>query len=93
MRQKERRVRSKAYMAHVRGFPCLSCGGQAEAHHVKFAELRSMGMKPGDNWCVPLCHACHMSLHDFGREQVFWACLGIDPIEWARKHWERWNEQ
>jgi len=42
-----------------------------------------MGMKVGDNWCVPLCHAHHMELHNFGDERLWWAMQGVDPIEHA----------
>jgi hypothetical protein len=50
-----------------------------------------MGMKVGDNWCVPLCHAHHMELHGFGDERLWWALLGIEPIPIAEKLYEEFK--
>ena len=50
-----------------------------------------MGRKTSDNWAVPLCHKCHMELHAFGDEQTWWDILGIDPIEWAKENWRKYN--
>lgn len=86
-----KRVRDKDYMSYVRGHGCLICGGQSSAHHMRLVEDRAMAMKVGDNWCVPLCHACHMQLHDFGNEELWWGLKGVDPIRWAEKHWKLWT--
>ena len=51
-----------------------------------------MSMKVGDNWCVPLCHSCHMKLHHYGDERTWWDLQGIDPIKWAKSNWEKFNE-
>lgn len=56
-----------------------------------FAEPNAMGMKVGDNWCVPLCHPCHMKLHLFGDERTWWDLQGVDPMSWARVNWEKFN--
>ncbi len=77
------RYRSKKYIKSLHGKPCLVCGFASEAHHVTYAEPNAMGMKVGDNWCVPLCHAHHMELHNFGDERLWWAMQGVDPIEHA----------
>lgn len=47
-----------------------------------------MGIKVGDNWCVPLCHAHHMELHQFGDERLWWDLKGIDPLDHAKKLFE-----
>jgi hypothetical protein len=47
-----------------------------------------MGIKVGDNWCVPLCHAHHMELHQFGDERLWWDLKGIDPLDYAKKLFE-----
>lgn len=86
------RIRSEAYLRHVRGQPCLSCGAPGEAHHLQRAQPRAMGRKTGDQWVVPLCHACHMSLHNFGGgETTWWDLRGVDPMEWASASWENFN--
>ena len=85
------RVRSKTYLKTLRGMPCLVCGFVSEAHHIMFAEPNAMGMKVGDNWCVPLCHHCHMKLHAFGDERTWWDLKGVDPMKWAEKNWSDYN--
>ena len=57
-----------------------------------FAEPNAMGMKVGDNWCVPLCHSCHMKLHHFGDERTWWDLQGVDAKEWAKLNWEKFND-
>lgn len=86
------RVRSPKYLKSLRGSPCLVCGYGAEAHHVTFAQPNGMAMKVGDNWCVPLCHSCHMELHRFGDEKSWWDLQGTDPLKWAVRNWEKFNE-
>lgn len=90
---RSKRVRSKAYIKTLQGKPCLVCKQEAEAHHVRFAEPSAMGMKVGDNWCVPLCHTCHMQLHAFGDERTWWDLQGIEPLKWAKKSWESYIEK
>lgn len=90
---KENRIRSRAYMAFVRTHPCLSCGAQAEAHHIQFAQARAKSMKVGDNWTVPLCHPCHMELHAMGDERTWWDLRGIDPLQWATEKWNEYGER
>jgi hypothetical protein len=84
-------IRSLKYLNTVRGQPCLSCGKPGEAHHSNIAMRRGVGLKVGDNWVVPLCHRCHMELHHFGDEASWWAILGVDPLEWAKTSWSKFN--
>ena len=86
------RFRSKKYIKSLHGKPCLVCGFASEAHHVTCAEPNAMGMKVGDNWCVPLCHAHHMELHNFGDERLWWAMQGVDPIEHATKLFKEFEQ-
>tara|TARA_B100000674_G_C37944778_1_gene964376 strand:+ start:105 stop:401 length:297 start_codon:yes stop_codon:yes gene_type:complete len=86
------RVRSERYLKTLRGQPCLVCGAGGEAHHVTFAEPKAMAKKVGDNWCVPLCHKHHMELHAHGKETQWWALQGVDPMDWAKKNWKRFND-
>ena len=86
-------MRDKRYLSYVRSYPCLTCGGEAQAHHVQFAGTRGVGMKVGDEHCVPLCALCHYELHNFGHEKTWWALKGIDPIQWAAEARSKWNER
>ncbi len=42
---------------------------------------RALGLKAGDDQCVPLCWRCHSELHGFGDEGLWWAKKGIDVEE------------
>jgi hypothetical protein len=87
------RLRSQAYLKHIRSKPCLICGAQAEAHHLTHAQPRAMALKTGDQYCVPLCHRHHMEMHESPMpERTWWALNGIDPVEWATREYERWND-
>ena len=88
---RSKRVRSERYLKSLRGQPCLVRGTGSEAHHIMFAEPNAMGMKVGDNWCVALCHTCHMTLHAFGDEKTWWDLKGVDPLAWAKSNWEKFN--
>ena len=89
---KHKKIRDEKYLKTLRGSPCLVCGRGAEAHHLQHVGERGVGLRSGDNWAVPLCHNCHMSLHKFGNERKWWNIEGIDVIEWAEKNWEKYNE-
>ena len=45
-----------------------------------------MGLKPDDRRTVPLCHKCHMELHAYGDEEIFWAIMGIEPEDWISEN-------
>ena len=87
------RYRSKAYLKSLRGKECLLCGFLSEAHHITFAEPNAMGMKVGDNWCVPMCHKHHMELHAFGDERLYWDLQGIDAISIAELLFKKFKEE
>jgi len=88
------RLRSSKYLRHIRTKPCLVCGGQAEAHHVTFAQPRAMSLKNGDQWCVPLCHEHHMDLHSsFLGEKSWWSTKGIKPLTWAENEYALWEKE
>lgn len=51
-----------------------------------------MGQKPGDEWCVPLCVACHLELHArIGNEHLFWALKGVEVLVWTKKQFAAWK--
>ncbi len=87
------RVRSEKYRAHVRSFPCLACEGPAsDAHHLRFAQDRGIGLKVSDEFCVPLCRKCHTDNHKYGDELIWWYLIGVDPLPWAHKTWKEWKD-
>ena len=87
--RKEMRRRNKAHLAFVGAQPCLVCQrSPCEAHHLKFAQPRSLGLKVSDEFTVPLCRDHHRDLHRYGNEIAWWANLQIAPIEIARDLWQ-----
>jgi len=40
---------------------------------------------------VPLCRDCHSELHRYGDEKTWWDLIGIDPVNWAKVNWDRYN--
>jgi hypothetical protein len=83
-----RRFRDKAHLKFVASQPCLICGrNPADAHHLRFAQPRGMGLKVSDEFTVPLCRAHHRDNHRFGDEQAWWSKLSIDPLTVSRQLW------
>jgi hypothetical protein len=86
--RKEMRRRNKAHLAFVAAQPCLVCQrSPCDAHHLKFAQPRSLGRKVSDEFTVPLCRDHHHQLHRHGNEMAWWANIQIAPIETARELW------
>ena len=87
--RKEVRRRNKAHLAFVGAQACLVCQrSPCDAHHLKFAQPRSLGRKVSDEFTVPLCRDHHLDLHRHGNEIAWWANLQIAPIEVARDLWQ-----
>ena len=83
-----RRHRDKAHLKFVASQPCLVCGrSPADAHHLRFTQLRAMGRKVSDEFTVPLCRTHHRDVHRFGDEVVWWERRAIDPVTTARMLW------
>jgi hypothetical protein len=83
-----RRLRDKPHLRFVARQPCLVCGRQpCDAHHLRFAQSRGLGLKVSDEFSVPLCRAHHRELHRAGKEVDWWTRTGIEPIEPARRLW------
>ncbi|MBR0704317.1 ERF family protein [Bradyrhizobium diazoefficiens] len=82
------RRRSKEHLAFVRSQGCLVCQkSPADAHHLKFAQPRTLGRKVSDEFTVPLCRSHHRSLHRHGDERAWWANLQISPLPMAQELW------
>lgn len=70
----------------------MVCDFEGEAHHLTFAEPNGTGLKVGDNWVVPMCHAHHMELHRFGDERLWWDLQGIEPLPIAEQLYEEYTK-
>lgn len=85
-----RRIRDSEHLKFVNTQPCLICGwAPVHAHHLRFAQPRSMGNKVSDEWSMPLCFTHHRSLHTVGNEETWWAEKGIDAKAEALRLWRQ----
>ena len=83
------RLRDKSHLKFVASQACLVCGRTpSQAHHLKHAQVRALGRKPGDQWTVPLCAIHHRKLHDHGNEAIWWPSNNIDPLKVAEGLWQ-----
>ncbi len=84
-----KRIRDKEHLKFVSRQPCLVCGRQpSDAHHLRFAQPRALGMKVSDEFTVSLCRTHHRNLHQTGNELAWWEKARIEPLPIARKLWE-----
>lgn len=89
-------IRSPGHLAWVRGFECSvinrraahECFGRSEAAHVRTGTDGGTGLKPGDNWVIPLCSEAHREQHQIG-EAAFERLYGIDMKAIASALWKR----
>jgi len=82
------KARNKAHLIFVAAQPCLICQrSPCDAHHLKFAQPRTLGQKVSDEFTVPLCREHHQQLHQHGNEAAWWANLKIVPLETAKELW------
>jgi hypothetical protein len=83
------RKRNKAHLAFVAAQACVICQrSPCDAHHLKFAQPRSLGRKVSDEFTVPLCREHHQDLHRHGNEVAWWNNVQIAPIEVAKDLWQ-----
>lgn len=82
------RKRSKAHLASIRAQPCLVCKqAPSDAHHLKFAQPRTLGRKVSHEFTVPLCRSHHQALHRHGNEKAWWVDMQISPLAVASELW------
>ena len=85
-----KRIRDPEHLKFINSQPCLICGrAPVHAHHLRFAQPRSMGNKVSDEWSVPLCFTHHRALHTVGNEEAWWAEKGIDAKAEALRLWRK----
>jgi hypothetical protein len=73
--------RHRDNLKFVASQPCLVCGrSPADAHHLRFTQLRAMRRKVSDEFTVPLCRTHHRDNHSFGDEVAWWERRAIDPL-------------
>ncbi|MGC2079400.1 MAG: ERF family protein [Xanthobacteraceae bacterium] len=83
-----RRIRDREHVRLVAKQPCLICGRRpADAHHLRFAQSRTLGRKVSDEFTVPLCRGHHREVHRCCDEAAWWKKVGVDPIVPARVLW------
>jgi ERF superfamily len=83
-----RRIRDRDHVRMVAKQPCLICGRRpADAHHLRFAQSRTLGRKVSDEFTVPLCRGHHREIHRCGNEAAWWKKVGVDPTVPARALW------
>ena len=83
------RKRNKTHLAFVAAQACLICQrSPCDAHHLRFAQPRSLGRKVSDEFTVPLCREHHQQLHRHGNEAAWWANVQISPITVAEELWK-----
>jgi hypothetical protein len=83
-----RRRRDKLHLRFVAKQPCLICERlSCDAHHLRFAQVRGLGLKVSDEFSVPLCRGHHREVHRAGNEAQWWENVGIDALAIAHKLW------
>ncbi len=84
------RLRDKEHRRFVARQPCLVCGRRpCDAHHLRFAQPRGLGLKVSDEFTVPLCRIHHREVHRVGNEAQWWEKIAADPLSVARALWLR----
>jgi hypothetical protein len=82
-------TRNNAWLARIRGLPCLCCGHgrqqhPTQAHHPKGLFPRTIGKRISDLLCLQLCEWHHTlapaALHRTGDELSWWRSVGVDPF-------------
>jgi hypothetical protein len=85
-----RRRRDKSHLRFVARQPCLICDRlPCDAHHLRFAQMRGLGLKVSDEFTVPLCRGHHREVHRIGKEAQWWESAGIDALAIAHKLWNQ----
>jgi hypothetical protein len=83
-----RRRRDKSHLRFVAKQPCLVCERlPCDAHHLRFTQVRGLGLKVSDEFTVPLCRGHHREVHRVGNEAQWWESAGINALATAHRLW------
>ncbi len=82
---------SPAYLDKVRQCPCVLCGRQAEAAHIRMSSAKHGKVNARDDrWVLPLCPGHHRldqdAQHNSGEAQ-WWDRQTVDPLATAARLW------
>lgn len=83
------RIRSSEHLSWVSTQPCIVSGcwaSQCDAAHVRRGTGGGMGLKPGDQWVIPLCRVHHREQHQIG-EAAFERLYHLDLKNLAEATW------
>ena len=84
-----KRHRRKEHLRLVAREACLVCGREpSDAHHLRFAQPRGLGLKVSDEFTVPLCRIHHRDVHRHRDERDWWRARNIEPLKVAHKLWQ-----
>lgn len=82
--QKKKKARSEKHRRFIASLPCVVCGRhETQAAHIRSDNGAGTSLKPGDDYCVPLCcttgigkneKGCHEKQHK--GEVEFWDKYG-----------------
>ena len=98
--RKPSQLRSLEHLRFVRGHECAVrshwaedglqhvCIGPIQAAHIRAGADGGMGLKPSDNYTIPLCANAHAGQHEIG-EAAFENRYGIDTHKIAAELWRR----
>ncbi len=63
--QKQKNLRSKKWLDHIRSMECLFCpSDETEPHHIRKHTDGGTGLKPSDFYAIPVCREHHNILHN-----------------------------
>lgn len=89
-------LRSPSHLRWVRGHFCAIagknghiCEGRIEAAHVRTGTDGGMGVKPSDNWSIPLCSAAHIPIQHQVGEAEFERRYGLNMKQIAQALWAK----
>lgn len=84
------------FIRNIRDCPCLICGAQAEAAHLRMSDARYKKLNGRSHrWITPLCPQHHRlgrdSQHGDLGESGWWQFQQIDPLPIAQALWDARN--
>lgn len=68
---KQKVIRLPGYLEWIREQYCTepNCHGSVEPHHIRKNTDGGIGLKPSDNYVIPLCREHHRMWHDNGTKK------------------------